>query len=350
MRSILNFCINPNTKISNAILKLRKTGDKCLVVVDKNLRVLGTLTDGDLRLAIVNGTNLNNSVEKFYNKKPKILYEKDISNKLLVSELFTKYGINLIPVLKRKKLSKIITWSQFYSNTEAPKKVFDLVVMAGGRGTRLLPFTKVLPKPLIPINDKPIISHILNFFKKGNLRNTWITVNFKSSILKTYLDALEKKLKISYINEKKPLGTIGSVGLIPEKKISENFIVTNCDILIDDNVNSILNYHINQQSDMTIIVVKKKYKIPYGTCIVGGKGNFLKIIEKPEYSFFVNTGFYIINKKLIKFIKKNKYQDINEFINKMKKLKKKINCYPIKEKNWKDFGQWEEYLNETKIQ
>ena len=102
MRSILNFCINPNTKISNAILKLRKTGDKCLVVVDKNLRVLGTLTDGDLRLAIVNGTNLNNSVEKFYNKKPKILYEKDISNKLLVSELFTKYGINLIPVLKEK--------------------------------------------------------------------------------------------------------------------------------------------------------------------------------------------------------------------------------------------------------
>ena len=94
----------------------------------------------------------------------------------------------------------------------------------------------------------------------------------------------------------------------------------------------------------------KKYKIPYGTCIVGGKGNFLKIIEKPEYSFFVNTGLYIINKKLIKFIKKNKYQDINEFINKNEEIKKKINCYPIKEKNWKDFGQWEEYLNETKIQ
>lgn len=348
MKSILKISVKPNTKISEAILKLRKTGDQCLLVVDKNLNLLGTLTDGDLRLPIVRGINLNNSIEKFYNKKPKTLKEKDLNNKILVTELFTKYGINIIPVVNKKKLIKIITWSDFFSKKEGPKPDFDLVIMAGGKGTRLLPFTKVLPKPLIPINDKPIISHILNFFKKGNLKNTWITVNFKSNILKSYLNSTEKRIKIEYINEKKPLGTIGSVGLIPEKKISKNFIVTNCDILLDEPLNKILEYHNNQQSDMTVVVVKKKYKIPYGTCVIGAKGNFLKLVEKPEYSFFVNTGFYIMNKRLIKFIQKNKYQDINEFINKIKKLNKKINCYPITEKSWKDFGQWEEYFNETK--
>ncbi len=349
MKSFLKICIKPNTKISVAILKLRKTGDKCLVIVDKKLNLLGTLTDGDLRLAIIRGTNLKNSIEKLYNKKPKFLNEKDLNNDLLITKLFTKYGINLLPVLKNKKLVKIINWSHFFSKKEAPKQDFDLVIMAGGKGTRLLPFTKVLPKPLIPFKDKPIISHILNYFKKGNLKNTWISVNFKSNILKSYLNSTEKKTKIEYINEKKPLGTIGSVGLISEKKISKNFIVTNCDILLDEPVNKILEYHNNQQSDMTIVVVKKKYKIPYGTCAISTKGNFLKLIEKPEYNFFVNTGFYIMNKKLIKHIDKNKYQDINEFINKVKKLNKKISCYPITEKSWKDFGQWEEYFNETKI-
>ena len=221
--------------------------------------------------------------------------------------------------------------------------------MAGGKGTRLQPFTKVLPKPLIPIKDKPIISHILNFFKKENFNNIWISVNYKSNILKSFLNYTEKKLKINYINEKKPLGTIGSVSLLPEKKISKNFILTNCDILIDEPVNNILKFHNSQQADMTIVVVKKNYKIPYGTCLIGNKGRFLKLEEKPQYNFFVSTGFYVINKKLIRFVKKNKYQDVNDFINKMKKINKKITCYPILEKNWKDFGQWEEYFNETRL-
>ena len=339
--------VEPKITISKALDTLKKKGERCLVVIDKHKKLLGTLTDGDLRVAILNGVDLKKTIDGLYNKKPKTIDFSQVKNFALIKKIFTKYSIDVIPVLNNKKVCGIIYWSEFFKNEEIEKNFIDVVIMAGGKGTRLLPFTKVLPKPLIPINNKPIIDHIIDSFQNFKIKTFWLSLNFKSKILKTYLNSSSKKIKVKFLTEKKPLGTIGSLSLLPIDDISENFIVSNCDILVNTNINELYEHHKNQKAYLTIIVVKKKFKIPYGSCDINQNGVLNKIQEKVENNYFVNTGFYVFNKKIINLIRKNLKLDFNELVNILKKKNKKIVCFPIEEKNWSDFGNWSQYNEET---
>ena len=339
--------VEPKITISKALDTLKKEGKRCLVVLDKNKKLLGTLTDGDLRVAILNGIDLKKTIEGLYNKKPKTIDFSQVKNFSLIKKIFTKYSIDLIPVLNKKKVCGIIYWSEFFKNEETEKNIFDVVIMAGGKGTRLLPFTKVLPKPLIPINNKPIIDHILESFQNVNIKNFWLSLNFKSKILKTYLNSSSKRKNVKFLTEKNPLGTIGSLSLLPTENISENFIVSNCDILINTNINELFEHHKTQKAYLTIVVVKKTFKIPYGSCNINHNGILKKIEEKVENNYFVNTGFYVFNKKTINLINKNSKLDFNDLVTMLKKKNKKIVCFPIEEKNWSDFGNWSQYNEET---
>ena len=318
-----NSYIDSRISISQALAALKKAGKGCLLVLDKKKELLGTLTDGDLRVVILNGIDLKKTIDGLYNKNPKTIDINQIRNFALIKKIFIKYSVDLIPVLRNKKVYNIIYWSDFFDHQGKENNIFDVVVMAGGKGTRLLPFTKVLPKPLIPINNKPIIDHILDSFQNLNVKNFWISLNYKSNILKSYLSSSSKIKKVKYITEKKALGTIGSLSLLPLERITDNFIVTNCDILINTKVDDIFNHHKNQKASLTILVVKKKFKIPYGTCSINPNGVLNKIEEKVENNYFVNTGFYIFNKNIVKLIKKNTRLDFNELIATLKKKKKK---------------------------
>jgi NDP-sugar pyrophosphorylase family protein len=253
---------------------------------------------------------------------------------------------SLIPVVdKNKKLKKIIHRDKVLNVDKSIKlKNIPVVVMAGGKGTRMIPFTKVLPKPLLPINNSTVIESIFSNFKKYGCKKFFVTINYKAKLLKTYLKEIKSK-SISYIfvTEKKPLGTAGSLFFIKDK-IKTDFFLCNCDTLIDVNYSAIYNFHKNNKFDITLIAVIKNISIPYGVCHVDQKQSLLRVEEKPVKNFMVSTGSYVLSNKVFKLMNKNsKKIHMNDLINDAKKKGYKMGVYPIKSKLWQDTGNWKNY-------
>ena len=215
--------------------------------------------------------------------------------------------------------------------------------MAGGKGTRLEPFTSILPKPLVPINEKPVIEHIIEkFVNNNNNVDFFITLNYKSRVLRAFFQEKRTNYKLSFVEEPKPLGTAGGLSLL-EGKIKKPFLVTNCDTIININFDNLMNFHISNRNSLTLVASSKEYIIPYGTCKLNKSGQLRSIIEKPKLDFFVNIGLYVLSPDLIKLIPKKRAYDMPDLIKLVKRKKKRIGVYPIDDKSWIDVGQWSEY-------
>ena len=341
-----NLLIMPNSKIKNALRQMSETGEKCLVVVDKKNKLLGTLSDGDIRKAILSGKIHKDTINEYYQKRPTFLREENYSLSQ-AKNIFLKKRIDVIPIVDRlKKVVDVITFEDIFKKNKSSirSKTFSktVIIMAGGKGTRLEPFTNVLPKPLVPINEKPVIEHIIERFVKNRFYNFFITLNYKSKILKAYFQEMKPKFKLSFIDEPKPLGTVGGLSLL-RNKLKKSFIVTNCDTIIDVNFDDLMNFHITNGNAITLVASSKEHTIPYGTCKLTKKGYLQKIIEKPKFDFFVNVGLYVLNPNLIKLIPKNTIHDMTDLIQLVKRKKKQIGVYPIDDGSWIDVGQWSEY-------
>lgn len=335
------FFTRNSISIKESILKLKDTGTKCLIIVDVKNKLLGTLTDGDLREVIVKKIDLNKSIKNFYNKNPKSIKRSEYTIEL-AKKFFQNYRIDTIPIIENKKVVDVVTWADVFLKKKSLKET-SVVIMAGGKGERLKPFTNVLPKPLVPIHDKTIIELIIENFSFHGVEKFNFTLNYKGNLIKTYLNHIKKKKKFKYVNEKTPLGTIGSLSLINENNISKNFFVTNCDIIIKSDLKKIYDHHMQKKNDITIVVCYQKYKIPYGTCIVNKQGKLKSLVEKPETNHLINTGFYLMNKKILKFVPKNKNIDFNDFIKNILKKRLTIGVYPVDLNSWVDVGTWSEY-------
>jgi dTDP-glucose pyrophosphorylase len=341
------YVINNKTKISKALLRFDKLGGNCLYVVKKNNYLVGSLTDGDWRRASLKGLSKNNSVETICNKSPIKINNLISHSNIKIKKLFKDRKLISLPVVNKKNILLKIIFKDQLNNFKNSLKIIKnysvpVVIMAGGKGTRLSPFTDVLPKPLIPIKGKTIISRITeNFFTQG-FNKFYISINHKSKIIKSYFSEKNESTKINFIEEKKPLGTSGALSKLKKFKF-ENLFVTNCDTLLKCNLQNILKFHKDKKNLLTMIVVKKKYRLPYGVCIANKDGNFTTMHEKPSIDYLVNTGVYVINKKALNYISTNKYLDFNELLEKIQKKQKKIMIYRIKEKYWSDVGNWSDY-------
>lgn len=345
-----NITVKANITIRQAMKILDKTGDKCLVVVDNKNKILGTLTDGDLRRSILRGTSFQEDISTSFNAKPKFLFQNSYNTEEAI-ELLRAYKLDLIPIIdKNHILVDYMTWSKMDSEYQSNNLLKDVpvVIMAGGKGTRLEPFTKVLPKPLIPINDKPIIKHIIERFTEIGSSNFYLTVNYKSKILKAYFDDLELDYKVKFIDENEPLGTAGSLRYL-KGKMKESFFITNCDIIIKSNYLSMYDFHKKGGYDITLVASTKEYIIPYGACELNEEGHLSHINEKPKYDFLINTGLYILNPDIIDIIPKNKFYHITELIEDAKNKGKKVGVYPVDDDAWIDIGQWAEYKKSLKL-
>ncbi len=260
--------------------------------------------------------------------------------------MFLKQKFDLIPVIDSKKnVVEILHWDEiFYNNKKnAIKKInIPVIIMAGGQGTRLQPFSEILPKPLIPINGKTILERIIEKFHIQGFQNFNFIINYKSLILKAYIQEIKEKFSINFFEEKKTLGTIGGI-LLAKNKILNNFFVSNCDVIINADYLDLLDFHKKKSNDITLVASTKEYIIPYGNCKIDKKGNLTKIIEKPKYDFLINSGLYVFNKRVMKLIPPNKYFDFTHLVEIAKKNKYKIGVYPIYEDSWIDVGQWSEY-------
>lgn len=341
------YFLNQNDKIKTALTYLNENQDKCLVVLDKKNKLLGTLTDGDIRRSILKGLSFEHSIKKIINKKPFYIKLKNKEKNKLINvtkNILKNYSV--IPVVNSNKiLIKII--SSKLSKTKGKKDVrvfsqeIPVLIMAGGEGKRLLPHTAILPKPMIPYQGKSMAEHIIDRFENYGFKKFIFTVQYKSKLMEAYFSNIYKKIKINFLFEKKPLGTAGSLKKI-EKKYA-NFFVINCDTLINCNYISLLNFHNENNNDLTVVAARKIEKLKYGTCEIAKNCKLKKIREKPEISFLANTGCYLIKSKTLKLIKKNEQIDMNTFIERVISKKHKVSIFPIQENEWLDLGTWNKF-------
>ena len=333
--------------IRDAIKKLDTEDLNLLCVVDKNNKMIGTFTEGDFRKAVLNGLDIKKELSPLINRDFKYLLNGCLDTQ--VKEMFMNNTlINELPILNKKfqiikiiKRADILTFSELRKESLKLKNIY-VVVMAGGKGTRMDPFTRILPKPLIPLGNDPIIKVILDQFLNYDFKNFFISINEKGEMIKAYFNDFKKKYNIKYIEEKKPLGTIGSLSLI-KNKIKKTFFLTNCDILVSHHYPSILKFHQKNKFDLTITASLRDFTIPYGVCNVDSSGKLLSMNEKPNFNYLVNTGLYIFEPKVLELIPNNKIFNINDLIREIKKNNMNIGVYPISNKSWKDFGNWTEY-------
>ena len=340
-----NLTIEPDITIRQAMKKLSDSGQKCLVIIDSNNKLLGTLSDGDLRKSILNGVEMSEPIKKYYQSKPTVIIDGHYKIEE-VKKIFTEKRFDLIPVVNNeKKLIDIFIWGDILNNGKENKKktiAVPVVIMAGGKGTRMEPFTKVLPKPLIPIHEKPIIEHIIEQFTEIDCSEFYLTVNFKAKILKAFFEELKPEYSVDFVDEEVPLGTAGSLKYL-EGRFTKPFFLTNCDIIIKADYKSIYEFHQKNNYDITLVASTKEYIIPYGTCELNTKGHLSHINEKPKYDFLINTGLYILNPDILKIIPKNKFYHITHLIKDAKNKGKKIGVFSVDDEAWIDIGQWTEY-------
>ncbi len=343
-----------NSNIRQAIKILNKYGTKTILVINHNNKLVGTLSDGDIRKSIIKGFDLKSSINNIYNKKPIFIYENEI-NKKKIRKIFLKTKITLIPVLdKKKKITKIFYLKDvldlYNSNDEIEKytKKLGVVIMAGGEGVRMQPYTKIFPKPLLPMGDDTVIDLIISKFLSYRINNFYITTNYKHQIINNHFKKYKTQIKYNLIKETKKLGTAGSLSYLKDSK-EDLFFVSNCDTVVSENYNNVLHFHTKNKNDITIVSSKKSFKFPYGVCVLNNKKKFVGFKEKPNYEFLFNIGLYLINRKVLKLIKKNQKLDMDDFILKLKKKKKKIGIYQIDYNNWQDLGSWESFNKFIKI-
>lgn len=333
------------TSIKDAIKKLDKGGIGFICVINDSNKVIGIVTDGDFRRAILNEVNLNNNILTIANRNYKYLYED--FTEVQLKNIFENTVIKQVPIIdKEGQLKKVITEESFYGIENRKSKNIinaEVVIMAGGKGTRLDPFTRILPKPLIPIGDKTILEIIIERFTDYGLSHFFISVNHKAKIIKSYFEEINPNYKISYLHEEKPLGTVGALKQL-EGFSEREILLTNCDIIIKADYADLLKHHKEHKNDITIVASLKHYNIPYGICEIENGGKLLNIKEKPEYDLLVNTGMYVLNPNVLRLIPQDEFFHITNLIEKIKSTHK-IGIYPISEESWIDTGEWAEYKN-----
>lgn len=332
-----------SSSIRDAVKKMDENEDAFCVCVDKKGLVMGVMTDGDFRKAIHGGIQLDQSVTLSLNRD--FYYVQEGYNASEVDNIFKNTIVRRIPVLRKGKLVDVIRDEQFYGEKNGTRKSLltnSVVIMAGGKGTRLDPFTRILPKPLIPIGNDPVIKVIMDEFGKFGMKHFYVSLHDKERMVRAYFYEHKLGYKLEYIYEDKPLGTAGALQSL-KGKMKEPFFVSNCDIIIRADYGSFLDFHQRGGYALTLVGSMRQYTIPYGVCKINSSGTLLKIQEKPQFDFLVNTGMYLLEPKVLKFIPKGKFFDMTDLIRLVMEKDLTIGIFPVSEKSWIDVGQLNEY-------
>lgn len=331
------YIISEDFSIKEAMQQIDRN-TKGIVYVVKDKKLSGALTDGDVRRYILSSGDIEKKVSQIMNANPKFLLlenENDVSKKL------KEYKLHSLPILNGNHEMLKIYFDDEVVEKEKQKLDIPVVIMAGGKGTRLYPYTQILPKPLIPIGEETITEHIMDHFEEYGCTEFSMIVNYKKNFIKSYFEDSEKKRNVKFIEEKTFLGTGGGLKLL-NKQINSTFFMTNCDILIEEDYAKILKCHREKKNLVTMVCAVKKMVIPYGTVITDEDDRVIEMKEKPELSFVTNTGFYILEPEFLELIPDNTFVHITDIIQKCIDLKKNIGIYRISEDKWLDMGQLEE--------
>ena len=343
--NVAPFLVPQTHTIRQAMEQLEKTEEKVVFVVDGESRLIGSLTDGDIRRWILSDGDLKAQVFHICNRKPYVVEEGFGAEQVRTNMLNGNFGC--VPVVNpSREIVRLLFWKEMFQGGAAikPKRHLNLpvVIMAGGQGTRLAPFTSVLPKPLIPVGDRTVIEIIIDQFLPYGLDRFHLSVNYKSKILKSFFEELAPSYSVAYLEEKEPRGTAGSLRAL-YSPTPEHLIVTNCDVMIQADYAELVSFHTDNNYDLTLVASLKDYHIPYGVCELENGGSLSRITAKPQYSFLVNTGMYVVRRDRLDLIPEQTRCDMTDFIGQIKKAGGRIGVFPIGENAWIDTGEWTEY-------
>lgn len=341
---ISNLIIAPSISLIEALKKMDSEHTKMLFIFDKE-HFVSILTIGDIQRSIIKNVQLSDKIESII-EDGKIYIHKDTPVDE-IKRIMVRERCQYMPIVDDAgEMMDVILWDEMFNvpqEVEREKVDLPVVIMAGGKGTRLKPITNVIPKPLVPVGEKTILEVIMDQFEGIGCHKFYMSVNYKADMMKYYLDQLPHKYDIEFFEEDKPLGTIGSVSLL-KGKINTPFFVSNCDSINEQDYRDVWDYHLNNHNDMTIVTMIKSFKIPYGVIETGDDGLMIALKEKPEQTFHVNTGVYILNPELIDEIPEGEFFHITHLMEKIKVRGGRVGCFPVSEQAWRDMGEWPEYL------
>lgn len=349
MRNIDKETISPSTTLLNALKTMDNRKVKTLFVFEDK-HFVGLLTIGDIQRAIIKNISLSDAVSRILDKRK--IYGHTNEEDFAIKEVMRRLRAEVMPILDEDgEIVDVWFWDDIFNTSEPDNRnKIDLpvVIMAGGKGTRLKPITNVIPKPLVPVGDKTILEVIMDQFESIGCHKFYMSVNYKADIMKYYLSQLPHQYNIEFFQEDKPLGTIGSVSLL-KGKINSPFFVSNCDSINEQDYRDVYDYHVSNHNDMTIVTMIKSLRIPYGVIETGEDGIMTALREKPEQTYQVNTGVYILNPDLIKEIPVGEFFHITHLMEKVRARGGRVGCFPVSEESWKDMGEWPEYLRMIKV-
>ncbi|MBK5240788.1 nucleotidyltransferase family protein [Clostridium sp.] len=340
MFNSVKFIVYEDVTIREGLKRIDEDAKGIIFVIDKDDKFLGTITDGDIRRWILKNGSMDSKVAEVMNSKSVFIFEND---KQKAKEVMVEKFITAVPILNndRKVIDIIFLHDDVNDENSSELANNSVVIMAGGLGTRLYPYTKILPKSLIPIGDTPIVERIINKFAKYGAKDFYLTVNHKKNMIKSYFNELDTEYNISYVEEEKPLGTGGSLSLL-KGKINDTFFVSNCDILIDAQYDDILKYHKQSGNKVTVVTSVKNFTIPYGVFKVNEEGCIIEIQEKPEHSYLANTGMYVLEPEVLNDIPTGEFYNLPDILVNYMKDNIKVGIYPVGEQSWMDMGQLSE--------
>ncbi|WP_342566953.1 nucleotidyltransferase family protein [Psychrobacillus sp. FSL K6-4046] len=337
MKSWKDVLIQPQTTILETMKIIDATTMQFAAVVDSNMFLLGTVTDGDIRRGILKGLSLDSTISNVMNTSP--ICELNGKKSFYYKKRMRERKLKQLPLVSNDNLLKNIVFSDELELTI--KKTNKVVLMVGGLGTRLRPLTDTIPKPMLNVGNKPIVETIIESFKAYGFTNFVLSVNYKKEMIMDYFqDGAHLGVNIEYIEESERLGTAGALSLLSDKP-SEPFFVMNGDLLTKINFEQLLDFHNETNSSATICVREYEYQIPYGV-IETDNHQLLSIVEKPVHKSFVNAGIYILNPTALEYIPNGDFFDMPELYKKLLHEQKKVSAFPLRE-YWLDIGRLDDY-------
>lgn len=337
MKDFSKHIIQEDESIRSALIRLDKlAADAVLFVTERNKKLIGAITDGDIRRGFIKGLGFEDPITSYMNAHPRFVKEDEIFVETL--DKFRNQLIEIIPVVNSQgTITDVINFR--YQNTILP---VDAVIMAGGKGKRLLPLTANTPKPLLKIGEKPIIEHNIDRLINVGIKNITLSVNYLGDQLVDYFqDGKSKGIHIDYIKENKPLGTIGSI-LLKEHFSHDDILVMNSDLLTNIDFSDFFKAYKLSGADMSVATVSYKVNVPYGVLETDENKQVISLKEKPDYTYFSNAGIYLINKRLLSLIPTDSFFDVTDLMQKVIELNNKLITYSING-YWLDIGKHEDF-------
>ena len=332
MRSYTDYLIRQGSTIRAALSLLdgMSSIDPILFVVDEQNRLVGSLTDGDIRRGLISRVDLDDKIENIFQSNPKYIVKGQEDFEKILN--YRESNLRVIPVVDINHfVVNVVNFREIKSYLPV-----DAVIMAGGRGQRLLPLTEHTPKPLLLVGNKPIIEHNIDRLALYGIDDFWISINYLGDMIEAFFkDGSSKNIQINYIKEDKPLGTLGAVSLVNKFK-HDYILISNSDLLTNIDYEHFFLDFISQNADMAIVTIPYHVNIPYAV-LETDKGNVLGFKEKPTYTYYSNGGIYLIKKSLIDLVPYDEFFNATDLMNELIRQKKKVYSYPLMG-YWLDIG------------